>query len=725
MLNNFFEPKSIAIIGASRTPGKLGYDLLENIIKGGYQGKIYPVNPGAEEVLGRKAYPSVSNIADEVDLAIIIIPAVLVAKALEECGQKGITAAIIISAGFKETGEAGKKLEADLVAIAQKYNIKILGPNCLGVTNPSFNLNATFTKNLPPAGNVAFVSQSGALISTILSASSVYGLGFSKIISIGNKAMLDEVDFLNYLENDPKTEVIMLYLESIARGRAFIEAGKTIAIKKPIIVLKAGVSERAAKSVMSHTGALAGKDEIISAALKEVNVLRVKNLYKFIFLAKSFSVGKLPKNNRIAIITNAGGMGVLASDRISATKLALAEISENTRNSLKEKLPLAAGLGNPFDIIGDAKTERYRAAIEGVLADENVDGAVIILTPQTMTEKEETAKLAADFSKKTEKPIIGVFSGGQEMDEAKKILAGANIINFDTPEVAIEMMNILWEYKEKTEQMGKERSLPLAPAFMISVANKNKIKNILEKTKMFEVLSLRAERSNPMDNAEASGLLRRSTPRNDKAYQVSLPDAFKILKAYSLPVIKSELAKDEKDLLRAAKKIGYPVAIKAFSQDIVHKAKTGAVAVNIKTPAELKAQYKKITTQIRKADKTIKISGFIVQAMAEKGAEIIVGGRQDLQFGATVMVGLGGVYTEIFKDVAWGIAPISKATAKNMVNELKSKAILPENSMDKICEALVKVSAILTDFPEIQELDINPLFVSEKKIVAVDARMIL
>ncbi len=718
MLNNFFEPKSIAVIGASRTPGKLGYDLLENIIKGGYAGKIYPVNPGAAEVLGRKTYPNISNIADVVDLAIIIIPAALVAKALEECGQKGITAAIIISAGFKEIGEAGKKLETDLVAIAQKYKIKMLGPNCLGVTNPGFNLNATFTKNLPRVGNVAFISQSGALISTILSASGVYGLGFSKIISIGNKTMLDEVDFLNYLENDSKTEVIMMYLESIARGREFIEAGKRIAIKKPIIVLKAGVSERAAKSVMSHTGALAGKDEIISAALKEVNVLRVKNLYKFIFLAKSFSVGKLPQNNRIAIITNAGGMGVLASDRISATKLSLAEASEETKNLLKEKLPLAAGLGNPFDIIGDAKAERYRVALEGVLADENVDGAVIILTPQTMTEKEETAKLVADFSKKTKKPIIGVFSGGKEMDEAKQILANANIINFDTPEVAIEMMNILWEYKEKTEQIGAEKLLPPLPAFTISAANKKRIKNILGKYAV--ILRPKAEESRSFlhEPRDSSRSLRTTN-------QISLPDAFKILKIYGLPVIKSETAKDEKELLQAAKKIGYPVAIKAFSPDIVHKAKIGAVAVNIKTPAELKERYKKIMREIKKTDKTIKISGFIVQAMAEKSEEIIIGGRQDLQFGATVMVGLGGVWTEVFKDVAWGIAPITELTAKNMINELKSKAILPENSLDKICEAMIRVSTILTDFPEIKELDINPLFISEEKIVAADARMIL
>lgn len=717
MLNNFFEPKSIAIIGASRTPGKLGYDLLNNIIKGGYQGKIYPVNPGVEEVLGLKAYPNISNIVDNVDLAVIIIPAALVAKALEECGQKGTKAVIIISAGFKETGEAGKKLEAELVNIALKYNIKMLGPNCLGVTNPSFNLNATFTKNLPPAGNVAFVSQSGALISTILSASGVYGLGFSKIISIGNKAMLDEVDFLNYLENDPKTEVIMMYLESISRGREFIEAGKRIAIKKPIIVLKAGVSERAAKSVMSHTGALAGKDEIISAALKEVNVLRVKNLYKFIFLAKSFSVGKLPSNNRIAIITNAGGMGVLASDRISSTKLFLAEVTEKTKELLKNKLPTAAGLGNPFDIIGDAKTDRYRDAIDGVLADENVDGAVVILTPQTMTEKEETAKLVAEFSQKTKKPIIGVFSGGKEMDEAKQILASANIINFDTPEVAIEMMNILWEYKEKTEQMGKERALAPLSAFTVPSVNKKKVKNILDKT----IASLRIEHKTDNDSFAVIA----SGRRKENSLQVFLPDAFKILKAYGLPVIKSESATDEKELLRAAKKIGYPVAIKAFSRDIVHKAKIGAVAVNIKTPAELKARYKKITRQIRQADKTIKISGFVVQAMAEKGTEIIIGGRQDSQFGATVMVGLGGIYTEVFKDVAWGIAPISETMAKNMINELKAKAILPENSIDKICDALIKVSAILTDFPEIKELDINPLFASEKKIVAVDARMIL
>lgn len=691
MLNNFFEPKSIAIIGASRTPGKLGHDLLDNIMRGGYAGKIYPVNPFSDFVLGLKSYPSVLNVEEKIDLAIIIIPAAFAPKMLEECGRKNIDSAIIISAGFKETGETGKKLEEELINIAKKHNIQVLGPNCLGITNPFFSLNATFTKNMPPKGNIAFVSQSGALISTVLSSSSVYNLGFSKIISIGNKAVLDEVDFLEYLENDPETKVIMMYLESISRGRKFIETAKRITVKKPIIVLKAGVSARAAKSVMSHTGALAGRDEIVSAAFSGANILRVKNLYKFIFLAKSFSIGKLPRNNRIAIITNAGGMGVLASDRISSTKLSLAEVAKKTKECLRGKLPVAAGLGNPFDLIGDAKAERYKLAMERVLADENVDGAIVILTPQTMTEKEKTAGLVADFSKNTEKPIIAVFSGGKEMDEAKRILLGANIINFDTPEAAVEMMNILWEYKKKAAESGKEKVLSVKSSFKITGANKSRVENILKKSKI----------------------------------QVLLPDAFRILKNYKIPVARSRFAANEKELLAAAEKIGFPVAVKAFSRDIVHKAKIGGVAINIKTPQELRARHKKIVSRIKRADKNINNLGFIVQPMIEKGIEIIIGGRQDLQFGPTVMAGLGGIYTEIFKDVSWGIAPVSGTAAKNMINGLKSKNILPKGSIDKICGVLARVSAILTDFPEIKEIDINPLFVSGKKIVAADARIII
>lgn len=690
MLNNFFEPKSIAIIGASRTPGKLGYDLTENIIKGGYTGKIYPVNPNAESVLDLKAYPSVSNIEDNVDLAIIIVPALLVSKVLEECGAKHINAAIIISAGFKETGETGKKLEEEISAVATKHQISILGPNCLGISNPASSLNATFTKNMPKAGDVAFISQSGALISTILSLGDVFNLGFSKIISIGNKALIDETDFLEYLENDPATEVIIMYLESIRRGREFLEAAKRVTLKKPVIVIKAGISEEAARSVMSHTGALAGKDEVINAALKEANVLRVKTLDEFIFLAKLFSVGELPASNRIAVITNAGGMGVLASDQIGKTKLELAKIADKTREELKQGLPAAASTANPFDLIGDAKADRYKLALEKILADDNVDSLVVILTPQTMTEKEVTAQLVADFAKNTPKPIISVFSGGGEMASAKKILEDADILNFDTPETAVEILNKLWEYKEKFLRIQKEATEKCEEP-VIPDKVKMKVKNILARSQK----------------------------------QVSLPDAFKILKDYKVPVVRSELAKSEKELVSFAKKIGYPVALKAFSPDIIHKTKTGGVAVNIQTPNELKAAHKKMIRQIRKSDKNIKIEGFIVQPMMEKKVEIIIGAKRDPQFGPTLMVGLGGLYTEVWKDISWGVSPINKITAKNMIFDLRAKKMLGDSSIDKICDIIVKVALIMADFPEIKELDINPVLINGDKAIAVDARMII
>jgi acetyltransferase len=694
MLRRFFYPNSVALIGASRTKGKVGYEILKNLLQGKYKGKVYPVNPKAKKILGKKCFASVLDIAEKIDLAVIMVPAKVVPQVLEECGRKKIQGAIIISAGFKEIGKEGARLEDKIKKIGQKYNIKILGPNCLGVINTKNNLNTSFTSGFPKKGGISFISHSGGAMVALIDWSLKSGLGFNKIISFGNRADLEENEALEYLIADPTTDLILMYLEGFEDGRRFIEIAQRS--KKPIIVFKVGKTEEAQQAISSHIGAIAGSKEAVEAALEKAGVIQASNFEEFFALANAFAWQPLLKNNKIAIITNTAGPGIMAVDAVKSQKyneLELARFETKTIKFLKKNLPKAASVNNPVDLLGDALAERYQMAIEAVLKDKNVDGVIVILTPQAMAEKDETAKIIGKlFRKYSNKPILTSFIGGQDIKSALKILAKNKIPNYDYPEVAVEVMKKLKVKSQKSKVKLKIKS-------KISPRVKSQITDILEKTK------------------------------REKLRQVETLDAEKILKHYKIPVIKSYLIKNTTEAIKIAKKISYPVVLKIADPKIIHKTEKGGVKLDIKGDKELLLSLR----ELRHTSKKAIVSSIILQKMITQGQEVIIGMKQDPQFGPLLMFGLGGIFIEVIKDVSFGLAPLSRQEAKEMIFKIKGSRILAgfrgqkSSDINSLVDILVKLSQLSLDFPEIKEIDLNPIKVFEKgkKSVCVDAKVLV
>lgn len=694
MLEGFFNPGSVAVVGASREEGKTGYSIISNVVKYGFQGKIYPVNPKASEIMGLKSYPDMLSIEGDVDLAIIVIPPKFILNTIDECAKKGTKSVIIISAGFKETGGEGRKLESQVVEKARGYGIRLLGPNCLGLIDTNSSLNASFAAGMPPKGNIAFFSQSGALCTAILDWAVGNNVGFSKFVSLGNKADLSELELIQTLADDPETSVILGYLEGVEKGPEFMDVARKAAKKKPLIIVKAGGTAAGARAASSHTGTLAGADKAFQAAFDQSGIIRAMSIEDLFDYALSFAGQPLPSDSRLAIITNAGGPGIIAADACERFKIDLAELSGDTINKLRESLPPVAGFFNPVDVIGDARADRYDAAVNTVLADPNVNGALVILTPQAMTEADKTAEIVVRASK-TGKPVIASFMGEASIKTANETLRNGGVPNYPFPERGVKSFATMVRYSRWLKEPD-----PVIASFDV---NREKVRDIF------------------------------ASMKEEGRLELGEKEAREVIKAYGFRIPKAMLARTSEEAAIVAKGIGFPVVMKIASPDILHKTEVGGVRVGLASEEEVERAFLEITSNASRLMPKALIWGVSIQEMVKKGKEVIVGMSKDHSFGPMLMFGLGGIYVEVLKDVSFRIAPAGKTDIERMISEIRSYPLLkgvrgeaPADT-DALVEAIQRLSQLVTDFPEIIEMDINPLVVLPKGegIIAIDARLTL
>ncbi len=700
-LNPIFYPRSIAVIGASRQSGSVGHSLLANLIDSRFQGIVYPVNPKAQGILGIKCYRSIMEISDPIDLAVIIVPALFVSDVLNECGKKRIKGTVVISAGFKEIGGKGIQLEKNVKSIIEKYDISLVGPNCLGVinTDPKTSMNSTFGTQMPKAGNIAFISQSGALCVAVLDYAKEANIGFSKFVSMGNKAGITENELLIYLKDDPKTDVILMYLEDLADGREFMRIAREITSHsqkpKPIIALKAGRTIIGAKAASSHTGSLAGSDKVYNAIFDQCGVIRGDTLEEVFDYAKALSSQPIPKGNKVAIITNSGGPGILATDECIKNGLEMASFTPSTKKILRSILPPTANINNPLDLIAEAQDRLYETTLNEILREEKVNSAIIILTPTAFTQVEKIAQAIVRTTQKFKKPIACCFLGVYDVSNGIDILELNRIPAYRFPESAARALAIMTKFHEW-------------------------LKRPLTKVKKYRI-----------DKARAQRVI--SSALNSQRSSLFEHEAYEVLEAYGFPVIKSFLATSEQQALQAAEKIGFPVVCKIVSPDILHKFDFNGVRLNLKDKNEVIKAYHDILKAIHTTKPKARITGILVEEMAASGKEIILGMNRDHQFGPILMFGLGGTYVEVLEDVTFRLAPIREITAIKMIEKTKAHKILqgfrgePPYDIKAVSECIKRLSQLVTDFDEIQELDINPLIVYKKGsgCTIVDARIIL
>ena len=694
MLDKFFNPKSVAIVGASRQKGKVGYEILHSMIEAGFPGSIYPVNSQADEVEGLKCYPSLTSIGQVPDLAVVVVPAKVVAAVIQECATLGIKAVVVITAGFKEIGEEGRKLEQQILQIARQAGIRIIGPNCLGLIVPANKLNASFGGTLPAVGSTGYLSQSGALLAAILDMANANGIGFSKLVSIGNKADIDELDIIDALAEDKDTKVIAGYLENITDGSAFVSQAERISQKKPILLMKAGVTAAGAKAASSHTGSLAGSETAYEAVFERAGVIRCFSLKSQFDFAQGFAYQPLPKGNSVAVITNAGGAGIMAADAIEKLHLTFAKLSDETKKRLAEKLPAAANLQNPIDVLGDAMPDRYEFALNVVLDDPNVNSVLILLTPQAMTDATGTAKVIVDIvKKKPDKPVFAAFLGAGKVTEANSVLRQGKVPPYDSPESAALTIKVMNEYVRWLAR-------PKRVIKLFSV-NRHKAETIIERH------------------------LRQGIS------QIGEAESKEILEAYGFVTPKDAIANTAEQAANIAEQLGYPVVLKIWSPDIIHKSDVGGVRVGLETRQEIMDAFDLMMFRIPKKLPNAKILGILVQTMCSRGKELILGMHRDPHFGPLMMFGMGGTMVEVMQDVSFYLAPLTSEEAKKMlVNTRTYKLLIGARGqqgvdIDAVAEGLQRLSQLVTEFPEIQEMDINPFMVGPQGTtpVAVDARI--
>jgi len=684
MLDSFFKPSSVAVIGASREPGKVGYEILKNILSSGYKGKVYPINPNATEIQGVKCYPSILDVPEPIDLGVVTLPPTLVTRIANEAATKGLKGLVIISAGFKEAGSEGAKLEQEIADICHRAGIRLLGPNCLGIIDTFTPLNASFSPDTPKLGSIAFVSQSGALGTAVLDWAVAERMGFSKFVSLGNKADLNECDILDALADEEETKVILLYLESVTDGERFLKSATTVTQKKPVIVLKSGVSAAGARAASSHTGAMAGSDLVFNVAFAQTGVVRVSTTAELFDLAIAFSTQPIPAGGNVAIVTNAGGPGVLATDACERYNLKVAPVRPETVEKLRSKLPPASGFFNPIDILGDAPASRYRFALETMMDNPDVDSLLVILTPQAMTEPEDTAKAVIEVSARfRNKPMTASFIGGGAVQKAITLLEEAQIPCYQFPESAIEAIAELTKYGERVKTTRID-------TFPTIIVNRQKAAEILKSVRGGDRLTLFAS------------------------------EASQLASAYGIPTPLIELATTADEAALAAARLGYPVVLKIESPQILHKSDIGGVKLNVTSEQEVRDSFYELIGRARIFYPSATVIGVNVQKMVPQGREMIVGMTRDLTFGPMVMFGLGGIYVNFLKDVAFRLAPLSQEAALEMIQVTKAYTLLrgirgeAASDIDSVVDVLLKVSKLVTDFPEINELDINPLLVYDK-----------
>ncbi|VVB84714.1 Acetate--CoA ligase [ADP-forming] I [uncultured archaeon] len=699
-LDKIFNPGSIAIVGASDEEGTVGYILMKNLTELGYKGSVYPVNIHKSEVLGIKAYPSVEQIPEVVDLAIIATPAKTVPDVVEQCGKAGITGIIIISAGFKEIGPPGKALEDRIIEIKKKYALQIIGPNCLGIIHPDIKLNATFIPKTIKSGSIAFISQSGALGSAILDIATHENIGFSNFVSVGSMIDVDFGDLIDYFGTDPKTMSILMYIEGVTSARKFISAARHFARTKPIIVIKAGRFIESAKAAASHTGALTGEDMVYDAAFKRAGVVRVEEIGDLFNCAEALGRQPLPRGPNLAIITNAGGPGVMAADATIARGGKLARLSPITIETLNAILPPYWSRSNPIDILGDAKADRYRAAVEACFRDENVDGILIIYTPQGGSIPADIAKNIVDMCRAEGfcKTYLTSFMGYEDVEEANRIFTQNGIPTYYTPEQAVATFMYMYQYKRNLELLYETPAeLPVD-----SVPPKRPI-----------IMTIRdAARENREILTEA--------------------ETKQILDHYNIPVVKTMIARTADEAVIHASQIGYPVVLKILSPQVIHKTDAGGVALGINSDTGVREAFDTIVRRVREYNPEAQIQGVTVQRMVRsKGYELILGARTDPLFGPVVMFGRGGIDVELYRDVSIGLPPLNQTLARRMTEDtkvyqlLKGYRDLPPANIILLEEIMVRFSQMLVDFPQLKEIEINPLLVDQKEAFALDARAVI
>jgi len=699
-LSAFMKPTSVAVIGASAKEESVGYAVFSNILKTGFKGIVYPVNPSTRSILSVRAYPSILDIPDPVDLAIICIPSKFVPQSVIECGKKGVKGVVVISAGFKETGSEGARLEEDLKNAASSYNLPLIGPNCLGLGNmdPAVQLNATFAKRAPKSGNIAIVSQSGALGVSLMDYASSRNIGVSKVVSLGNKAVLNELDLLKALANDPLTNVILLYLEDLVDGRGFIETVRTVTdtIKKPILALKAGRTAAGAKAASSHTGSLAGSDEVYDAIFLQSGVLRVEFTAELFDYAIAFSRQPIPKGNRVGIITNAGGPGILTTDACIRYGMTIPSLAPETTAALKSFLPAAAALNNPVDMIGDADEVRYEKTLQVMIKDPNVDSLIVIATRQLMTDTKAIAEAIARAAAHTDKTIMVSFPGAPFDDEGVVLLENSNVPVYQFSESAVRALSMMQRYE----------------SWILRRRTEVRTFDDVDKEKAMKIIN---------------------SAIRDRRESMTDIEAFDVLEAYGFAVPKHALARNLDDALEVAQKIGYPVVLKVVSPDILHKTDVGGVKVGIRDPDSLRQAYSDIMKSVSVACPRANIWGVGVYEMIKGGIETLLGMKRDPQFGPIIVFGTGGTAVELYKDVSFRLAPIRELGAQNMINSTKASQLLAgyrgskRGDIGKLTEYLERLSQMVCDLGNINELDINPLLVFEdgKGCMAIDARILV
>jgi acetyltransferase len=692
MLEKLFRPQSVAVIGASHTPGKVGHDILNNLVSCGFGGDVIPVNPKGGELLGLKVYSSLRDYDGQVDLVVIVVPGRFVLEAARDAVAKGAGAVIVISAGFKETGEEGRKAEQELADICRRGGARLLGPNCLGLIDTASRLNASFAGAMPEPGGIGVFSQSGALCTAMLDMAAGRHLGLSKLISIGNKADITEVDLLQALASDDQTKVIVGYLEDISSGDAFIKAAEEASSVKPVVILKSGTTAAGQKAAASHTGVLAGAETAYGAAFKRSGVCRADTFEALFDYATALAMQPPPRGDRILIITNAGGPGTMAADAVEKAGMQVAEMDRNIATALRGKLPAAASVGNPIDVLGDADPERYLEALKAGQEDPEVDGILILLTPQAMTRPAETARAIAENIDHS-KPVLASFMGGRDVLPGRRELAAAGLPDYESPERAVAALRAMYQYG-----IWKQRPPRLVTRFPV---NRRRVERIIS----------RRQRTGQLQIGEVK--------------------AKSILKAYGFHVLPGQLAIDAAEAAEIARFIGFPVAMKIVSPNIIHKTDLGGVRLNLATSQEVEDAFELMTLRIRQHAPEAVIEGIYVEKMADSGLEIILGMTRDPQFGPMLMFGLGGIFVEVMKDVTFYLAPITEDEAIQMLKSTRSYEMLKgkrgskEVDIHAIAGALQRISQLTTDFPQIMELDINPLIVGEigTDPIVADARM--
>ncbi|MFP3983610.1 MAG: acetate--CoA ligase family protein [Desulfurivibrionaceae bacterium] len=689
-----FYPDNVAIVGASKTSGKVGHDIVVNLVRGGYRGEIFPCNPSALEIFGLPCYSGPKQVGKKVDLAVIVLPRLKVLDSVRESISAGVRAVIVISSGFRECDPEGAETEKELAELCRRHKVSLLGPNCLGLINTDNLMNASFAGNMPAPGNISVISQSGALCAAILDSAAYRHLGLAKIISIGNKADLDESDLLLQLAEDDKTSVIIAYLEDIAVGNEFVKAATEASSSKPVIILKSGTTPAGQKAASSHTGVLAGAEIAYGAAFKRSGVIRADTYEDLFDYATAFAMQPLPRGNRILIVTNAGGPGTMAADSVEKSGMRVAMLDRNTSTALREKLPATASINNPVDVLGDAPPERYAAVITAAQNDEYVDGIIVLLTPQTMTLPAETARAVASCLQRS-KPVVAAFMGGAHVLPGREELSAAGLPDYPSPERAVEALKAMVEYSSWLKRPPR-----VVTRFRV---NRRRVERIITRR-------IRTGRHN-----------------------VGEVKAKNILQAYGFQIPEGYLATSSREAMEVAERLGYPVAMKIVSPDIIHKSDLGGVRLNVTNSEGVRDAFDLMMLRIRENAPRAWIDGIYVEKMVDRGLEVIIGMNRDPQFGPMLMFGLGGIFVEVMKDVTFYLAPITEEEAIQMLMSTRSYEILKgkrgqkEVELSVIANGLQRISQLTTDFPKIKELDINPFIVGEPGTdpIVADARITL